>query len=402
MINAQSRSNEFCLKCLIGYYILFNLPAIRVYVSTYISIVFLAVLFVVVLCSVGNYGKAENMVVFMALLYALLLLLGKSSEKVQALIALWQVLLECLPLALGCFLMRKKYDSITRVIVLLIFLTYIFTCFTTYAGLLKYPLASRQLATGRDYGVSYTKLNIGGFEFIYSLIVAHPAFVYFLRKRKHALCAGAISILFASCIVASQYATALIGYVFSLVAYALPIQDGEKTRRRTWIWLVAVLVIVFAFASRILIALSEMDVLASISDKLVDAAKLIRGEETSMTNTTSRMKLYGMSFNTFLKHPVLGGEIMGEAAYGGHSWILDMMARWGAIGIAVAVALIGALQKWYRTLFSGSAAYQYVRLSLILALIFASVNPIFLTYVLGVVVPALAYDAQRVRKTKHS
>lgn len=395
MANRQRTESGFLIKCLVAYYVLFNMPATRYYVNTYVSMGLMVLLFLGIWGYGFKYGKSNEMFVVASFLYLFLILVDKLTRTEEFLIVVWDVFLECLPLALGFWLIHNKRNGIIRQTVILIFLTYLIVCITTYTGLLKYPMASRDLAAGHHSGgVSYTKLNIGGFEFIYSMVAAHPLFVCFLRRRRRTLLAVLLTIVFAVCIAESKYATALIGFAVSLATYCIPVQEKKRVKRHTGVVMVVLLVIGLLRAPDILTSLSQMEALSAISEKLVDAARLLQGDKTSMSNTVARMKLYAISFDTFRKYPIFGGMVMGEAVYGGHSWFLDIMAKWGMVGLSVIIMFVVALAKWYRTLFAGSSIYYHVQLSLYLTVFFAAVNPIFFTYVAGFVVPILAYAAK--------
>ncbi|WP_335489387.1 hypothetical protein, partial [Bacillus sp. JJ1773] len=61
---------------------------------------------------------------------------------------------------------------------------YFIASIQTFLGLMEYPLASRELATGTaPLQQIYMSLGIGGFGFVYSAVFINIIILYFLVKK---------------------------------------------------------------------------------------------------------------------------------------------------------------------------------------------------------------------------
>ena len=87
----------------------------------------------------------------------------------------------------------------------------------TYFGLLKYPMASRQLATGSsEFSEMYGRIGIGGFGFIYSGTVLLVAILYSILRGKNLFSLNSkILMIFASVVIflmllKASFATSLL------------------------------------------------------------------------------------------------------------------------------------------------------------------------------------------------
>lgn len=402
MGNARKRKSQTILGCLLAYYVFFNMPAVRYYVSTYVSMLLLLLLFIGVWGYSFRYKGTTGVFFLVSLLYLVLIIADELVEDEQLLISIWNVFLKYMPLVLGCLLIRNRMDQLIRMAVVLTILTYIVTCITTYFGLLSYPMASRDLASAQEEVAEfYSKMNVGGFEFIYSLVIVHPLFVYALRKRRKTLGAILVTIGLTICIIASQYTLALVTFVLSMVAYVFPVQTSHKGRVNIWVKIAIIVLGAFLIAPELLTVLAKEEAFKAYADKLLDVKRMLQGKDPEMSNTSLRLNLYRTSLETFFRYPVFGGEVMGDAVYGGHSFFLDTMAQWGMAGITIVIALIVTLEKWYHEMFARSTGYYYIQLSLVLALILACINPVFFTHEIGFVVPIFAYSLRRLEENNY-
>ena len=397
----QERKLNTLIHILMAYYILYRMPAVTYYVNTYFSMAMLVALVVCIFVrgSVRLYAGGRYFVV--SAIFFLIVIVDKVMQDGQIMYQLWDAFLECMPLFIGFLLINYKMEETIRVVVPMIVVFYVITCITTYNGLQIYPMASRDMASGLYSGVSYTRINIGGFDFIYSLVVIHPMFVFLLRTKKHTVLAILMSMLMGICVVESKYTLAAVTFVLSAMAYLLPIKDVERKRKWMIPKIAVVLVVIFLVAPSVLMYLSEQEFLGSSADKLQDVARILRGEAAQSSDTFSRQRVYRESWETFLEYPIFGCRFFTADPVGGHSFFLDMMAKWGILGIGIVVAIVTAVFKWYQGEFGRTNAYYHILLSLGLSLIVAMVNPVFWTFELGIMVPLFAYNALYIPQKEH-
>lgn len=396
MVKKQIRVPEGIITGLLVIYLLYNIPIVPHYIST-VFFVFPTALLLLCLFLHGSVNKGVG-AKFLLASFAFLALLLMDEVFVEASIVhhLWNLLLKYIPLIAGYFLVEYEFEKTTRIFVATVMLSYILTCITTYIGLQKYPDASRDLASGTNADF-YGKMNIGGFDYIYSLAISHPAFVYYLRKKEHPMLAVLISLLFAVCVIEARYTIALGVFAASLLCYFIPVKDGRRLKKGiTWMIPVS-LVAIFVLAPEILDYLAKQELFEGFSEKLLDISRMLQGKNVQQNNTELRQKVYAASWEAFLRHPIIGNRLIQNGstalASGGHSFLLDTMGKWGLIGISIVLAMVWAFSRWYRSLFVGSYAYYYSLFSLGLSLVVAALNPVFWSYELGMIIPLFAYCA---------
>jgi len=127
---------------------------------------------------------------------------------------IYSQLLVLTPMLLMYFLLSNNNRSMIKTIVIIMLLAYIVTAVTTLIGLFNDPMASRILASEESESIGFeymSKLNIGGFEMIYSLVIIFPVIIcLYKQKVLSKIVFILISVLFFFCIYQSQYATALM------------------------------------------------------------------------------------------------------------------------------------------------------------------------------------------------
>ena len=110
------------------------------------------------------------------------------------------------------YLTTEKNILLSRMIVLTAIATCTITSITTIIGLNIYPHAARDLAGANVLDVYYRK-NIGGYGFIYTLVLFIPILLYAYKNMTFSflkICFSIIIFLFYICIFKSQYTIAAI------------------------------------------------------------------------------------------------------------------------------------------------------------------------------------------------
>lgn len=252
------------------------------------------------------------------------------------------------------------------------------TSITTMIGLNKYPRASRELAAVNIFAPNidiYYKANIGGFQFIYALVLFLPVIVWLIENSNKYLKALNIVelILFVSCIYESQYTTALIMTVVSL----LVIFATKNKHRMKLVIILLVLLIAFnglSLLGEVFEFFSESVEYDYVSDKLLQVSQLLKGEEINTETSNDRLELYQLSINSFTKNPIFGANIFnfGANTIGGHSTILDICAGGGMFAL---LAFIVIFTKVFRTIIGRRKIVSTVISIWVLLIVISCLNP---------------------------
>lgn len=398
MIKKQFRVPESMINCLLAIYLVYNIPIVPHYIST-VLFVFPTALLLLCLVAYGSVPQNAGAKFFItSFLFLLLLLVDEMFIEGNIVYYLWNVLLKYTPLVAGYLIIEHKLQKTARTFLVMTLLTYILTCITTYIALQTYPNASRDLASGTNAGF-FGRMNVGGFSFIYSLAITHPMFVYYLRKKGHPILSVLVTLLFTGCIIAARYTIALIVFAVSLLCYLIPAKESKKLNKSFIVIILVCFLIAFMLAPTLLEHLAEQELFGGFSKNLLDISNMLRGENVQESNTKVRQMKYSMSWEAFLQHPLLGGMLAYRGSItnvsGGHSFFLDIMGRWGLIGISIVLATVWRIIKWYKSLFAGSYALYYALFCLTLSLVVAALNSAFWFFELGMIIPLFAQSAMQ-------
>lgn len=250
------------------------------------------------------------------------------------------------------------------------------TAVTTIVGTFSFESPCRELATPDNVELDrlYKSHNIGGYGFIYYLVLLIPILVreLFLNFSVKKLL---LLLTFAFCILRSEYTTAIIMTLLGL-ALALLFQSKSKILR------LGIIVI------GIVVVVSMQELLNWASSSVVDTSYTLKTRFDMMSDYSMygdadndlgiRVFLYMQSINAFLSSPLFGNLLsFSPHPVGEHSEILDYLGGSGLFGIAVFFLLLHFLKK-QTALSNINLNNPYIRATLIIALLIALFNT-FLT-----------------------
>lgn len=209
---------------------------------------------------------------------------------------------------------------------------YLFTCITTYIGNVAFPALSRIKNDDPLHEYVY-KYNVGGFGFAYEVLLLIPLFFFLYNnniiKKWKAIVALAIIYL---TLFKMEYTTAIVYSVFPVILFLM----GEKASIKRLIT-IAMLAVAAFYALKPLLAellyyLSTVIESGDISVKFADMSAQLSGQYLSdNSDLEDRQELMQESWDLFVANPLTGSGSYG----GGHSLILDFLARFGLIGAAL-------------------------------------------------------------------
>lgn len=261
---------------------------------------------------------------------------GDVIKNIGANFTLFVVIFPILMVASGCFTNIDK-SKLYR-IVLLITLA---TCITTIMGTFMYEFPCRELATPNNPELDnlYKAHNIGGYGFIYYLLLLNPILIGKIRNN-YSLLDLLVLVSSVVCIIRSEYTTALLIMFVTFCGVLFIITKNKLVK----IGAIAVCVCVVVFIESILVWASSYFGSSSffIEQRL---NMLLDYSSTGLADgdMAARQELYMLSISSFLSNPLFGGMFSSKEHVGGHSEILDYIGHSGLIGLF-------CLRLMYRTL----------------------------------------------------
>jgi hypothetical protein len=97
--------------------------------------------------------------------------------------------------------------------------------------------------------------------------------------------------------------------------------------------------------------------------------------------------LYRLSFTTFLQHPLFGTFLSGGGGVGGHSYILDILGRYGLLGATLLYFMYRKIYYYFVAPFKDKPGYGFVLWTFLQAILLSVLNPGMWLNVLTLIVP---------------
>ena len=290
------------------------------------------------------------------------------------------------PLA-AIYIIESRNYKLGRNLFILYLLINLITCITTYYGNLKFPEASRALATGmsesQDMMRIYQTANIGGFSFVYSMVMLIPILIYTWKQRKvfsHSILFGILSlgyiIVIFFTLIEAEYTTAILLCILSMSLFFV----GNSLDAKKLILLCLICFLLFLTLkvpiANTLFNISENIESINISDRLKDLSFSLKDNKFDSSNydsdLTMRQNHYNKSFDTFISNP-LGSWT--QKNIGGHSFILDSLGKFGILGLFFILLLYIKLYKIYILPSKGNSYHGYILFTFFVIISTTIVNP---------------------------
>lgn len=224
---------------------------------------------------------------------------------------------------------------------------YLITMITTLQGNIKFPEVSRLLAGAATESQIdfYGRLNIGGYGFIYSIVMFMPIWIYnvFLSKKKFKdkvldfvlIVVGIITIYI------SNYSTAVLLCLFEVLLFFLQkSKNKEKIIRGVVLLMILAILLKNQIAKAVLSLSIYMEGIGNelMAIRLDGIYCLLVGIEPT-GDVAKRSLLYTRSWEAFLQSPLYGNLFGGNRLLGGHSELLDLLGSSGIIGFIPFITL---------------------------------------------------------------
>lgn len=380
------RSTLLHLACYMSLAISF-LPIVDYYCSWYITSVPVLILLVITL------SRNSNLYPLLVAIVTILLFGGlqywiiyRSSEIVGYFINFF---IQFIPFIMAVQLKRTEYDN--NFFYNYLRMAAIFsgvTSFTTIIGLNIYPMASRELASGTAiYDTTrYTKINIGGFEYIYALVIFIPVLFWTINRTVGMRKAIYIAILLLDiiCIYESQYTIALICMAISVIITWMMLHPRSAGGIITFS-ILFLLLDGFSSLGIFFCWLSENIGQEYVADRLLQVSQLFNGTRISTETSDERIMHYINDFEYFLRKPIIGHNWWHykNKAISGHTMILDILSGAGLVGIGVLAVIC---QKIYSMVLKVNGKISpYVRSIWTMVIIVSILNPVIFSIIITIV-----------------
>lgn len=262
------------------------------------------------------------------------------------------------------------------------------TCITTIIGLRKYPMASRELASGTAIydTLRYKMVNIGGYEFIYALVLLIPVLFWMIKRAKGFWKIVYVSVLVLDmlCIYVSQYTIALICMLIAWIVVWM-----QKNKRAATIFAVVLMVFLWLdglnFLSQMFYWASDIIEFDYVSDRLRQVAQLISGQTVNTETSRERIEYYMNQLEAFGSSPILGHNWYeySRQYISGHTFVLDALAGAGIVGGAILVLFF---RKLYKLVISRKRhrVSPYIKTTWIVAVVIAILNPVIFSIIITI------------------
>lgn len=291
-------------------------------------------------------------------------------------------------------------DKIERYILYLFYAMCIVSLITTIIGLQTDANAIRLLtssSTSEDVDQLLRLKNIGGYDFLYSLLILCPVLIQLAKQtdsRKIRIATIIWLILAMICIVLSNFTIAYLFVGIIIVFSVLP--SRFSTLKKLVISAIA-LVVLFYLLRGVLVM--YLNFIGSHSNSVMTQSRMRSMElflngGISLFDMNDRFVLARNSIRTFWEHPIFGGGayFRSYSIVSGHSAWLDELARNGIVGFAAfAVMMISGA----RNVLSFDNAKQKNTMTIIFVfyILLGLVNNVFgymITLVVFVITPLLS------------
>ena len=333
--------------------------AVSTYLTTYFYMLFILVFLVI---AVGKRKKSSFLEYISDILpFILFGLISYFLNTDSILIWGYKLLLFLAPVIVGIYITHyypEDSDIYSKVLIWAL----IITLFTTIRGLGIYPNASRWMATADDSQVeklvTYNWMNIGGYDFVYTVVLTYPLLVLAFKKGRISLFKTAVfSVVIFIFLLRAEYTTALIFFIITTSMYFM--KRSLKSKDLAVFVIVTVLFVTFfsGAVSGMLKSVSGLVESKNVSERVEALAEGRKGLENA---EDARWQMYSASLNTFFRKPLLGTFLTGGGGAGGHSFAFDTMAQYGIIGILLMFFMYRKLFRLFYKKYHGEDDYGYI------------------------------------------
>lgn len=381
------------------------MPIVSRFISTYLTTYFYLLVVVIVFFGIVFGNKSVSLNEYAGgILLPFIIFQGLSFFTRTNSIVIWgySVLLALLPIVIGYYVTQYRIKDVSFYSHAIIFMMLV-TAITTSFGLIRFPYAARVLATissSQDAtAVTYNWYNIGGFEFIYFMVLLYPILIMAYKQRRVNLIFTIVGtvLIFATTIL-SEYTTALL---LLIVSSSLFFVKRDLRKKDVFILLLIAVIFVVYFNDYVSQFLSYVGALTG-SETMAERLNALAGGQVGLeASESNRIFLYRKSISTFFSHPLLGTFLSGGGGLGGHSFILDTLGKYGLIGVVLLFFMYRKLFKCFVQPFENESGYGFVLWTFVQAILLSCVNTGMWLEVIALMMPILVCVIYRYGETEY-
>ena len=356
------------------------MPIAAQIIHTYLLVFLVCFLNLIFCIDIMGKLKGESAWCFLALLLPIALTFFEGVTKGQlSIIFLYRILINTLLIFMGLYYTLIASKERAKKVFMIAIGMLVVTSITSIVVLATDPLAARIMATIGDsadsYAVSMNMRNLGGFSIVYLCVGILSFFLYMAKQKEHRKIVWIGSIILISIyIFMASYTTAILIGFLSIIFTLF----GARAKKQSTVIVSFLFVGLLIFFFRYQIA----DLFYELSDATVDIvsnrlkylADSIYGIDSN-SDAQTRVDYYQKAWQSFLSSPLIGGEWLGTAKTSGHSYILDMMAKYGLFGLLVLFLEYKAIYKLFYRTYKREKTYYYSMLSFAVCIALALLNP---------------------------
>ena len=291
---------------------------------------------------------------------------------------------------------------------------FVITALTTSYGCSIFPNASRSMANGffaemnPETVTMYRSMNIGNFQFVYTLVLMIPVILCCNRSVfKNRYWGYGIIGLFLYTIYQTQYTTALLLAVVSTAYLVLPVSHNPKTARKWLIGIVAVFFVALPIIGDLLSFFAGIIGSEQMSQRFSELSLSMSGQQLDEdSDFATRLYLWNKSLTTFFSHFLTGvyftTDIANASKYvGGHSFILDSMARFGIVGLMLVIWMFKKLYILFVKPFNNRNHYIFFLTAFVLNIVQCLVNTVSIEVVFVFLMPLVFVISNKENENKY-
>lgn len=369
------------------------MPIVSRFISTYLTTYFYLLVVIIVFLGIVFGARSRSVNEYAGgVLLPFILFQGCSFFTRTDSIVVWgySVLLALLPVVIGYYSTQHRIYDISFYSRAIIFMM-LATAITTSFGLIKFPYAARVLATvssSQDAtAIIYSWYNIGGYEYIYSLVLLYPILIMAYKQRRVNLIFTIVGVgLIFAVTVLSEYTTALL---LLLISSFLFFVKRDLRKKDVFILFLIAIFFVAVFNDYVSQFLSYVGTLTG-SETMIERLNALAGGQAGLeASESNRIFLYRRSISTFLDHPLLGTFLSGGGGLGGHSFILDTLGKYGSIGVALLFFMYRKVFRFFVKPFENKTGYGFVLWTFLQTILLSCINTGMWLEVLALMMPIL-------------
>ena len=240
---------------------------------------------------------------------------------------------------------NRRFNEIKELygIIYIVFALCVLWNICSLIGIAEIPNIMRILAKSSNVSELYAKRGVGGFGYLYTVLLMLPIGIDCMLNRKIKTVYRLCALVFVSStyilIFQAQYFLAVILSILLVAVYITMKVRNNFLRYLLLLVLFILLVLVYVNADKILLYLMNRTDMRAINLKLQSMYDLlVDGSDIQSSEFSVRVERYIKSFNYAITHPIVGGGKY--SVTGNHSHILDFFAQYGLVLGGIYLSLI--------------------------------------------------------------